>query len=79
MGEGIANEILGNNDSNTINYPSGYGANMFAGGSGGGGGGMSEAEMMEAAIAASLQDMQIGENADKTNSTAQNTDKNSYQ
>lgn len=56
MGDGIADQILGENDANVINYPSGFGANMFGGGqpSGGGGGGMSEAEMLEAAIAASL-------------------------
>ena len=49
MGEGIANEILGGEDNDVINYPSGYGGNMFNGADMGGGG-MSEAEMLEAAI-----------------------------
>ena len=41
-----------------INYPSGFGANMLAGGEPAGDRGMmSEAEMLEAAIAASLADM----------------------
>lgn len=52
MGEGIANEIIGSGGGNNdvVQYPSGFGANMFAGGGGGGGGGLSEAEMIEAAI-----------------------------
>ena len=49
MGEGIANEILGGEDNDVINYPSGYGGSMFNGADMGGGG-MSEAEMLEAAI-----------------------------
>ena len=51
MGEGIANEIIGGQGGNddVIQYPSGFGANMFAGG-GGGGSGLSEAEQIEAAI-----------------------------
>ena len=57
MGEGIANEILGGDSPDVINYPSGYGGSMFNGG--GGGGGMSEAEALEAAIQASLQEMSI--------------------
>ena len=58
MGEGIANEILGGEDNDVINYPSGYGGSMFNGADMGGGG-MSEAEMLEAAIQASLQEMSI--------------------
>ena len=54
MGDGIADEILGANDANIINYPSGFGANMFSGEESGGGAQMSEAAMLEAAIAASL-------------------------
>jgi len=58
MGDGIADEILGANDANVINYPSGFGASIFGngdgGGSSGGGAQMSEAAMLEAAIAASL-------------------------
>ena len=59
MGEGIANEILGSEGGNSdvINYPSGYGGDIFNGG--GNGGGMSEAEEIEAAIQASLQQMSI--------------------
>jgi len=61
MGEGIADQILANggNDDNVINYPSGFGANMLAGGESGGDnrGMLSEADMLEAAIAASLADM----------------------
>ena len=63
MGEGIANEIMGNNNSgNVINYPSGFGANMFAGG---GEGGLSEAEQLEAAIQASLKEMSLAEGENK--------------
>jgi len=66
MGDGIANEIEAMNaggGADIVQYPSGFGASLFSGemaGGGGGGGGMSEAEMLEAAIAASLQEMNIG-------------------
>ena len=70
MGDGIANEILSGENSDVINYPSGYGGNIFAGGEMGGGGGMTEAEELEAAIQASLQQMSIaGGEENKTEST----------
>ena len=68
MGEGIANEILGQQNSNGqeyVNYPSGFGDSIFAGGDiggeMGGGGVMSEAEQLEAAIQASLAELSVGE------------------
>ena len=65
MGEGIANEILNQEKGgDVINYPSGFGNSIFSGAEDGGGqgGGFSEADMLEAAIAASLCDMNIDSN-----------------
>ena len=74
MGDGIADEILGQQKSNgveQINYPSGFGDSVFAGGDlggdmGGGGGLMSEAEQLEAAIQASLAELNMNGNNENT-------------
>ena len=73
MGDGIADEIIGAQNSNGqdyVNYPSGFGDSIFSGEEIGGGV-MSEAEQLEAAIAASLAELNVNEGSSSSGQAQQ--------